>query len=213
MSKNKSIVLDQYNSIERSLDRELSKYSLLLQAEQRSGVKKSHLIIYSAVALISLLFLRFLPSFVLSLAILSYPGLMTLGAVEGGSKGEIAQWLSYWLIIGGLYFGQVITGHALTHLYLFNLARLVLVLWLSLPATRGATLIYERVLRPLGRNGEVKEIIAHFQCAADGGVVKSADRLVTEAKAAAAKLNDTVKTGASKAIDNADKIVNGVKAD
>lgn len=197
MSKANNIT-EQLDAAERTLDRELSKYSIFLQAERKSGIKKTHLVVGAGFAVLSFIFLQLLPTLTLTLIATVYPALMTVAAIEHHNKQEDTRWLTYWLVLGAMAFIHLITGGALERVVpLFNVIKAAFLVWLFLPSTRGATLIYEHAFRPLVKQPGVKEALGKLQKGLDANV-KSAEKIVQDAKIAASKLNSDVKAKVEK---------------
>ncbi|KAJ3172382.1 ER membrane protein DP1/Yop1 [Geranomyces variabilis] len=129
-------------------DRALSTMPFIISAERKLGVAKVHLAGYGVVALI-LLFLIFNNVYAgLLTDLVGYilPAYWSLRAV-GGSQDEQGQWLGYWVIFGLLHlfeYGEETLLNIFPYYYTF---KLLLLLWLILPATRGALVVYLAVLK------------------------------------------------------------------
>ncbi|KAJ3162988.1 ER membrane protein DP1/Yop1 [Geranomyces variabilis] len=129
-------------------DRALSTMPFILHAERRLGVAKVHLAGYGVIALI-LLFLIFNNVYAgLLTDLVGYilPAYWSLRAV-GGSQDEQGQWLGYWVIFGLLRlfeYGEETLLNIFPYYFTF---KLFLLLWLILPSTRGALVIYLALLR------------------------------------------------------------------
>lgn len=143
-------ILEHYSSLERSLDRELSKHPAMLQLERRTGLRKTTLVFLFLLSILSLIVLRFAATPILALAAFMYPAIMSVQAVEGGDRNESGRWLSYWCIVGGWTVFESLSGGVLGQIVpLYSLAKLAALIWLMMPHSRGATLAYEYALRPL----------------------------------------------------------------
>lgn len=142
--------IDKYQSLERTLDRELSKYPSMLQLERRAGIKKTNIVLLAAGALLLLLLTTWMPAVTLALVAYVYPALATISALEGGDRQATAGCLTYWLVLGGALCVRTMTGDLLARVLPFwNLVRLVALFWLFLPQTAGAMAVYERAIRPV----------------------------------------------------------------
>jgi len=130
------------------LDRELSKYPALNNLEKTSGVPKA----YAAIGVGALYF--FLIIFNLGGQLLTnfagfvIPGYYSLAALFTANKEDDTQWLTYWVVFSFFTvlesFVQVV--HWFPFYYVF---KFVLVLWMALPQTGGAQIIFRSLLQPL----------------------------------------------------------------
>ncbi|RSL90543.1 Protein yop-1 [Fusarium oligoseptatum] len=136
------------------LDRELSKYPALNNLEKTSGVPKA----YAAIGVGALYF--FLIIFNLGGQLLTnfagfvIPGYYSLGALFTANKEDDTQWLTYWVV------------HWFPFYYVF---KFIFLLWLSLPAFRGAELLFRSFLAPtLGRYFQSASTASGLRAKADG---------------------------------------------
>ncbi|KAK0727957.1 TB2/DP1, HVA22 family-domain-containing protein [Lasiosphaeria miniovina] len=155
------------------LDKELSKYPALNNIEKTTSVPKA----YAVIGLVTLYF--FLIVFNLggqlltNLAGFVIPGYYSMGALFTSSKIDDTQWLTYWVVFA--LFTVVESLVSVVYWFPFYYTfKFVFLLWLSLPAFKGAELIFRTLLAPtLGR---------HFQTSSStaSGLRAKADGLHTE---------------------------------
>lgn len=150
------------------LDRELSKYPALNNLEKTSGVPKA----YAAIGVGALYF--FLIIFNLGGQLLTnfagfvIPGYYSLAALFTAHKEDDTQWLTYWVVFSFFTvlesFVQVV--HWFPFYYVF---KFIFLLWLSLPAFRGAELLFRSFLAPtLGRYFQSASTASGLRAKADG---------------------------------------------
>jgi len=90
---------------------------------------------------------RILLSYLLNLFFgLLYPTAKSFEAVETGH--DDAQWLMYWIIYTFLLIAETVMWPVLKWIPLYGEAKAVLLAWLVLPHFKGATWVYEAVVRP-----------------------------------------------------------------
>mmetsp|Transcript_2721 Transcript_2721/g.8040 ORF Transcript_2721/g.8040 Transcript_2721/m.8040 type:complete len:136 (+) Transcript_2721:134-541(+) len=84
------------------------------------------------------------------------PAYATVAAIESPGTQDDTQYLVYWLLYSVVSLVEFIFWPVLKFLGgLYFLAKTVALLWLVLPQTKGATYVYESVLRPsLKKAGE-----------------------------------------------------------
>jgi len=134
-------------------DKELTKYPALNTFEQRTQVPKAYAVLGALVLLTLLLTINPLASPVSNLVGWALPAYLSFKAIESPSAHDDVQWLTYWVVFG---FFNFLESFAL-RLVLFYLPwyfafKTVFIVWLQLPAFRGAQVTYLNVLKPLLAN-------------------------------------------------------------
>ncbi|KAK4531365.1 hypothetical protein CCYA_CCYA07G2222 [Cyanidiococcus yangmingshanensis] len=71
-----------------------------------------------------------------------YPVYATYKALKRCDPGETKQWLMYWVVMSGFAVAETIGEMVLTILPFYYEVKTLFVLWLVLPQTQGATVIY-----------------------------------------------------------------------
>lgn len=166
------------------LDKELSKYPVLVSMEQRTQVPKAYAFI-GAVTLLTLLhFVNALAAPVSNLIGWGLPAYLSFKALESPGHEDDAQWLTYWVIFGFFNFAEGFALRALLYYFPWYFSfKTLFILWLQLPAFRGAQTAYHSVLRP---------ILANLSHRTHSGRTYSSDNTVT-----AEGLRDRVATATS----------------
>nr|KAJ3421431.1 Receptor expression-enhancing protein 1 [Polyrhizophydium stewartii] len=77
------------------------------------------------------------------------PAYTSYKAVKAEDEEQIQQWAKYWIVMALFAVAESITDTVLFWLPLYYESKLLFVLWLSLPYTQGATILYESQIRPL----------------------------------------------------------------
>jgi receptor expression-enhancing protein 5/6 len=131
------------------LDAELSKIPLARQFEARTGVKKSYAALGAAAALSSLFLLHWAGGLLATLVGFAYPAYASMRAIETASKEDDTKWLTYWVVFAAISVLDHFSSAVLRWFPVYHLAKAALFLWLYLPSTMGANLLYDRALKPL----------------------------------------------------------------
>ncbi|KAK0626602.1 TB2/DP1, HVA22 family-domain-containing protein [Immersiella caudata] len=165
---------DRVNQYIGQLDKELSKYPALNNLEKTTSVPKA----YAVIGLVTLYF--FLIVFNLggqlltNIAGFTIPAYYSLGALFTATKADDTQWLTYWVVFSLFTVIESLVSVVYWFPFYFTF-KFVFLLWLSLPAFRGADIIFRSFLAPtLGR---------YFQSGAGStasGLRAKADSLHTE---------------------------------
>lgn len=142
---------DRVQQYVNQLDKELSKYPALNNLEKSTSVPKA----YAVIGLVTLYF--FLIVFNLGGQLLTniagflIPGYYSLEALFTTSKTDDTQWLTYWVVFA--LFTVIESLVSVVYWFPFYYTfKFVFLLWLSLPAFKGADIIFRSFLSPtLGR--------------------------------------------------------------
>jgi receptor expression-enhancing protein 5/6 len=142
---------DRVQNLVAQVDKELSKYPVLNNLEKQTSVPKA----YGALGLGALYF--FLIIFNLGGQLLTniagfvIPGYFSLAALFSANKADDTQWLTYWVVFAffTVFESLISVVYWFPFYYTF---KFVFLLWLSLPAFRGAEIIFRSFMVPaLGR--------------------------------------------------------------
>ncbi|KAK1259156.1 Protein HVA22 [Acorus gramineus] len=78
---------------------------------------------------------------------LLYPLYASVQAIESPSKVDDEQWLAYWILYSFLTLAEMVLQPVLQWIPIWYEMKVLLVAWLVLPQFRGASFIYERIVR------------------------------------------------------------------
>ncbi|KAI1908997.1 ER membrane protein DP1/Yop1 [Ophidiomyces ophidiicola] len=129
------------------IDKELSKYPVLNNLERQTSVPK----VYAFLGLVGiyffLVFFNIAGEFLVNFAGFLIPGYWSLHALFTTSKNDDTQWLTYWVV----YAFLTVIESAINAAYWFPfyyIFKFVLVLWMALPQTRGAQIVFNSLIQP-----------------------------------------------------------------
>jgi receptor expression-enhancing protein 5/6 len=132
------------------LDKELSQYPTLNNLEQRTQVPKTFAVLGTGALLVLLLFINALALPVSNLLGWAVPAYLSFKAIETPSTGDDTQWLTYWVVFGGFNFLESWALRPVLYYFPFYFAfKTAFVIYLWLPQTRGAQVLYTNALRPI----------------------------------------------------------------
>jgi receptor expression-enhancing protein 5/6 len=135
------------------LDKELTKYPLLNTFEQRTQVPKTYAVIGGLFVLTFLHFINPLASPVSNLVGWALPAYFSFRALETPSPHDDVQWLTYWTVFGFLNFLESFALRVVLYYFPWYFSfKTLFILWLQLPAFRGAQLTYQTILKPVLAN-------------------------------------------------------------
>ncbi|KAF2637783.1 hypothetical protein P280DRAFT_471952 [Massarina eburnea CBS 473.64] len=150
------------------LDKELSKYPTLNNFEKQTSVPKVYAVLGLAGLYFFLVFFNIAGAFLVNIAGFIIPGYYSLGALFSASKVDDTQWLTYWVTFAFL----TVFESAVNAVYWFPFYytfKFVLVLWMALPQTGGAQIIFRSFLQPVFSRyfSESGSTAAHLRAQAD----------------------------------------------
>ncbi|KAJ5833361.1 hypothetical protein N7474_001672 [Penicillium riverlandense] len=149
------------------LDKELSKYPVLNNLERQTSVPKVYAILGLAGVYFFLVFFNIAGEFLVNFAGFLIPGYYSLQALFTSGTADDTQWLTYWVV----YASLTVLESAINAAYWFPfyyIFKFVLVLWMALPQTNGAQIIFHSFLQPvLGRFFSSTGTSANLRAAAD----------------------------------------------
>jgi len=147
------------------LDKELTKYPVLNTIEERTQVPKSYFVL-GGVALLALLHgINSFAAPVSNLVGWALPAFFSFKALETPGAQDDVQWLTYWVVFGFFNFLESIALRVVLYYLPWYFAfKTIFILWLQLPAFRGAQVTYLTVLKPVLSNlGQKTKSVSNSQ--------------------------------------------------
>ncbi|KAI9785004.1 MAG: ER membrane protein DP1/Yop1 [Geoglossum umbratile] len=135
------------NSISQ-IDKELSKYEILNNLERQTSVPKVYAFLGLAGVYFFLIFFNIAGQFLVNTAGFILPAYYSLGALFSAGKADDTQWLTYWVV----YAFLTVFESAISAVYWFPFYytfKFVLVMWLALPQTNGAHIVFRSLIQPV----------------------------------------------------------------
>jgi len=135
------------------LDKELTKYPVLNSFEQRTQVPKTYAVLGSVVLLTILHLINPLAAVISNLVGWALPAYLSFKAIESPSPHDDIQWLTYWVVFGFFNFLESFALRVVLYYFPWYFAfKTIFILWLQLPAFRGAQTTYLTILKPVLSN-------------------------------------------------------------
>ncbi|PWN22096.1 protein YOP1 [Microstroma glucosiphilum] len=130
------------------IDKELEKYPHLVNFERSTGVPKAYAAIGTLSILTILIFFNIFAGFLTQLIGFAAPAYFSMKALESPQPQDDVQWLTYWVVFGAFTFAESFVNVILYWFPFYYTIKTLVVLYLMLPQTQGAKVVYARVLRP-----------------------------------------------------------------
>jgi len=135
------------------LDKELSKWPVAHQFEQRTQIPKAYAVLGAAVLVFFGLFVNALALPISNLVGWALPAYLSFKALETTGSDDDVQWLTYWVTFGTFTFVESFALTMVLHYFPFYFVfKTAFVVWLQLPQTQGARTLYHAVIRPISNN-------------------------------------------------------------
>jgi len=131
-----------------NLDKELSKYPALNNFERQTSVPKVYVVLGLLALYFFLVFFNIAGEFLVNFAGFIIPGYYSLEALFSTSKTDDTQWLTYWVV----YAFLTVIESMISAVYWFPFYytfKFILVLWMALPQTGGAQILFRSVIQPI----------------------------------------------------------------
>lgn len=130
-----------------SADKELSKYPVFNNFEKQTSVPK----VYAVLGVLGLyfffVFFNFGGQILTNFAGFIIPGYYSLEALFTAGKADDTQWLTYWVVFGFLTVFESLINAVYWFPFYYTF-KLIFTLWLALPQTGGAQLIFRSFFQP-----------------------------------------------------------------
>jgi len=130
------------------LDKELSKYPYLNQFEQQTSVPKAYVVLGLGALYFFLVFFNIAGEFLVNTAGFAIPAYYSLEALFTSGKADDTQWLTYWVV----YAFLTVIESAINAVYWFPfyyVFKFIFVIWMALPQTNGAQVVFRSFIQPL----------------------------------------------------------------
>jgi len=131
-----------------NLDKELSKYPVLNNLEKQTSIPKSYAILGLVSCYFFFIFFNIGGQLLVNFAGFVIPGYYSLEALFSVGKTDDTQWLTYWVV----YAFLTVFESAISAVYWFPFYytfKFIFVLWLALPITGGAQIVFRSFIQPV----------------------------------------------------------------
>ncbi|PKS10743.1 hypothetical protein jhhlp_002500 [Lomentospora prolificans] len=131
-----------------ALDRELSKYPTVANLEKTTGVPKAYAVIGLGALYLFLIIFNLGGQLLTNVAGFVIPGYYSLNALFTANTADDTQWLTYWVVFA--FFSVIESLVSVVYWFPFYYTfKFIFLLWLSLPAFRGAEFVFRSFMAPM----------------------------------------------------------------
>lgn len=138
--------------------------------EQQTGLPRSYLVLGGVGVYFLLIFLNFagIGQLLSNVAGFVVPGYFSLVALETSSTHDDTQLLTYWVVFAGINVVEFWSRAILYWVPFYYLFKTVFLLYVGIPSTGGATLVYQNLIKPLTHPYLSKSFAKSVDSAAEG---------------------------------------------
>ncbi|KAL1234701.1 Receptor expression-enhancing protein 5 [Trichinella pseudospiralis] len=149
MSNSMMVRVENFRSMLGAKLREKNKLNAFLATlESKTGVDRIYIATGMFLFFCIYLIFGYLAQLLCNLAGFAYPAYASFFAVQSPDKKDDTHWLTYWVVFGFFNVIEFASGFLLSWFPIYYLAKFLLLLYLYIPATRGAEKLYEKAVIP-----------------------------------------------------------------
>ncbi|WFD06250.1 ER membrane protein DP1/Yop1 [Malassezia vespertilionis] len=149
MASQAQVIHQKFDSFLSQLDNELSKYPSLNRFDRHLPVPKSYIAVGLFVVFTILIFFNICAGFLTNFIGFVIPAYFSMAALETPQPQDDVQWLTYWVVFGFFTFIESFVNVILYWFPFYYTFKTLAIVWLVLPQTRGAKLVYHKLMRPV----------------------------------------------------------------
>jgi receptor expression-enhancing protein 5/6 len=113
--------------------------------EDLTGVNSKYIMISLAVCSIFVL-IGYFDFYITNIVGIVYPAIWSIRAIESKGNDDDKQWLTYWVVFAIFTLIDLFSGFILKFIPFYFFIKLLFLIWCFMPNTRGAILIYDKVI-------------------------------------------------------------------
>lgn len=130
------------------IDKELSKYPAVTNLEKHVSVPKVYVFLGVIATYFAFIFFNIGGQLLTNLAGFVIPGYYSLEALFSAGKSDDTQWLTYWVVFAFLTVIESFVSAVYWFPFYYTF-KFILVLWLALPVTGGAQVVFRSFIQPV----------------------------------------------------------------
>lgn len=136
-------IMDNIHAQLAQLRSSLDDIQTLQRLEDQINVPKEYISLGGAALLLIIIIFGLSAGTLCSIVGFIYPALKSLQALEHRARGEVTQWLIYWVVYSFFSIIEVFVDLLLYWIPFYYAFKVAFLLWAMLPQTRGAKFLYD----------------------------------------------------------------------
>lgn len=137
-----------YKKLENQLKEENQFNRYLALVEQKTGAPRVYIVLGVLGLLSMYLIFGYFAQLLCNVIGFLYPAYMSVKAIESADKNDDTQWLTYWVVFGLFSVTEFGIDAIISWFPFYWLVKCAFLLYLHLPAFKGAEVLYVRYVRP-----------------------------------------------------------------
>jgi len=130
------------------LDKELSQYGFLNNLEKQTSVPKVYVVLGVVTSYFFFIFFNIGGQLLTNFAGFIIPGYYSLDALFSPGKTDDTQWLTYWVVFAFFTVFESLISAVYWFPFYYTF-KFILILWLALPVTGGAQIVFTSFIQPV----------------------------------------------------------------
>ena len=165
----------------------------------KTGIKGKYIMIALGVSLLFTI-IGFLDKYITCLVGILLPTFFSIKAIESKEEDDDKLWLTYWTIYAIFSFLDLFTGWILKIIPFYFIIKLVFLVWCFMPNTKGAIIVYDKIIKPFFLKNE-------------GIIDKYFNKLAEKTKKAGELAKNEINKNKDKINETGEKISKALKSD
>ena len=132
-----------------TIENDLDKIKVLKLVQEKTGVKPLHQTLAVILLTVLLVFFNFFAQLITDIFAFAYPTYKSILSLESQGDDDDKMWLTYWAVYAIFVVVDTYAHFILTYFPHYFILKLILLIWMMNPSTKGSVTIYNKLLRPL----------------------------------------------------------------
>lgn len=139
--------MDKVKTMLDKFERDLSKYPILVKAEEKTKCPKHYMVLCLGSFLVICLLTGFGAGLICNLGGYVYPAFCSFKAIESISPTDDSQWLTYWVVFAAFSILEAFVSIFINWIPFYYALKLAFLAWCFLPQTQGAAFLYNNFMK------------------------------------------------------------------
>lgn len=148
--------MDQVHQMLDKLAKHFDEVPFIKQLSVRTGVPSSQIIIGLIAFLLFFVIIGFGANLIVQIVGILYPAYMSFKAIESPGEEDDKLWLTYWTVFALYNFADRFVDYLFFWVPFYHAIKLIVLVYMFFPTTRGAIKFYNIVARPIFKAWEAQ---------------------------------------------------------
>jgi len=144
---------EQQNQKKNPIIRKIDEHLKIIV--DKTGIQGKYIMLALGISLLFTI-IGFLDRYITCLVAIVLPTFFSIKAIESKEEDDDKLWLTYWTIYAVFSFLDLFAGWILKILPFYFIIKLIFLVWCFMPNTKGAIIVYNKVIKPFFLKNESK---------------------------------------------------------